>query len=419
MAESRARSAVGCEQQHGLADFEPMLLARNKGDVASGAALESRVCYVLGTATAIPVAYPSEPFYWFALIVAIFGIAAARPPRERVVLLFVYLAIGAVSTIITEYQHLASLTRSLPIALGSVLVISGFGFQDRESFIRGYCYMMTVLAILIIFAYIQLGIFSDTWQTFVYPEKRLWGEPYFPDWPNFLAFGLGLAAVIAVAVLRQNTIGALCLAASILTTSRMALVALVVVSIIWTRNIIRQHGILASLTILFSVLISIGLILWEYAVAVVDTFDVLYSSGYVDRLLKLGDRSTIWSRSFEIFAQHPLLGIGAVPLDETIGLPSSSIHNSYLEVTLRFGILGLVAWLFLFLPSFRSLKKHKGLIAVFLFIAVSAFFNNVLKHPHYLVLYGVLLAIGTMGSAVETESRRTSDDQTKHNDMSA
>jgi len=397
---------------------DPMLLSFPKPSMSDVVALESRACFLLGLAVAVPVAYPSEPYYWFAFIVALFGLASSRPPKERLVLLFVFLAIGAVSTVATEYQHLASLSRSLPIALGSILVLAGFGFRDRESFVRGYCYMMAAIAALIVFTYLHLGLLSETWQTFIYPDKRLWGEPYFPDWPNFLAFGLGLAAIIAVSLLGLNSIGILCLTAAILTTSRMALVALAVLSVIWMRTIVREHGLFALFLLIGGALTTVSLILWDFAVALAEYYDAIVSTGYGDRLLKLGDRSAIWARSLEILNQHPLLGIGAVPLDESIGLPSSSIHNSYLEVTLRFGVLGLVTWFFLFLPSLRALQDNKGLIPVFLFVAISALFNNVLKHPHYLVMYGVLLAIGSSSSVMRDTLRREQAERVRRKEIS-
>jgi O-antigen ligase len=274
-----------------------------------------------------------------------------------------------------------------------------------------------VWAILVIAVYFQLGIFLDTWQTFIYPEKRLWGEPYFPDWPNFLAFGLGLAAVISVSMLRLNMMGALCLLASVMTTSRMALVALVVLSVVWLRSVSKNHGNAAVLGIVLGLLIAIWIMLWDLAVALTGSLDTVAATGYFDRLFKLGDRSVIWMESAEIFAQNPLLGIGAIPLDESIGLSSSSIHNSYLEVTIRYGILGLVAWIFLFLPTAESLRNHKGLLSVFLFIAISAFFNNVLRHPHYLIMYGVLLALGSTITSGTRATAIRSGDRLRHQEQ--
>lgn len=352
----------------------------------------ARVSLSCGALTAIPIAYPVEPFYWFAILPSVLLLLAARIPTERLILLLAFIIIGIASTLLTNSQNHVSLVRAVPILLATVIVLAGYGVSDRMQFVRAYCVTMAIWAVLVVFAWLSLGISAHGWRAFVYPELRLWGSAWFPDWPNFLAFGMGLAAILAACTLRMHVLSSLCLVGALLTTSRMAVLALALVGLHWVSCLLQRRRGPATLFAGSCLVAVVILANWSEVRLLWHQFNALLDSGLLARLVKFGDRAQIWSVSADFIARNPLLGIGALPLDEHIGLPSSSIHNSYLDVLVRTGILGLIAWLMLFFPSARSIAANKSLVYAFAFFALSAFFNNVLKHPHYMLVYGVLLA---------------------------
>jgi len=354
---------------------------------------ERRLSAFLGFVIGIPVAVPSEPFYWLALGAAGLVLSVARLPRDRLAAFAALLLIGCISTLVSYRADLGSLVRSLPSLLSIAIVLCGFGVPDRLAFLRGFCTAMLLWAMLVILAFFATGVYQDSWRVFVVPELRLWGEGLFPDWPNFLAFGLALSGLISLYVLRNHVVAHICLLAAVLTTSRMALLGVAIALVYYAVTAVRRHGLQVVLFLVLLVAFGVFFLLADRpAHTVAAFFDLWLNPAYLDRLTKIGDRQEIWEVSADLFADAPLLGIGSVPLDQGIGITSSSIHNSYLDVLLRFGLLGFVFWLLLVLPSPRLLSSAPFLIPLFVFFLVSALFNNVLRHPHYLFLYGVLLA---------------------------
>jgi O-antigen ligase len=130
--------------------------------------------------------------------------------------------------------------------------------------------------------------------------------------------------------------------AMILTGSRTALLAIIpgviyiIASLHRLKLVYRYIGF-----ILFITLIIFGIsIIPQATLARLETIGSSISSG------DLGGRGAIWSRSFQIFFDHPLVGIGSgsTVAPDQVG---SFSHNTFLSILVELGIIGEVIFLIL------------------------------------------------------------------------
>jgi len=109
------------------------------------------------------------------------------------------------------------------------------------------------------------------------------------------------------------------------------------------------------------------------------------------------NRIPLWNYSLNLISENPIFGYGInqtrLLLKTNEGL--NSLHNTYLEVLLTSGIVGLVLYLtFLILIFILSLKisfymKEPRLIMLFVILVISSLSNNTL-HIGYLIIYLVV-----------------------------
>lgn len=78
-------------------------------------------------------------------------------------------------------------------------------------------------------------------------------------------------------------------------------------------------------------------------------------------------RTVIWSTSFRIFLDHPLVGIGFGSFNQFyelyLKIPSQIFghtHNDFLNVAVNAGIIGLIPFVWLWITIWRTLKKKYG-----------------------------------------------------------
>ena len=91
-------------------------------------------------------------------------------------------------------------------------------------------------------------------------------------------------------------------------------------------------------------------------------------SGSVSRLLTtddeisegtLNNRTTYWARSFEIWGDHPVNGVGAGAFaseNEAIGGVAGVAHNAFISITVELGAVGIVLWLTMLGAAVRGLR---------------------------------------------------------------
>lgn len=349
--------------------------------------------WLAGWCLGFPVAYPVEPFYPIAF--AVFAAMIWRRPvslvRLGAVCLFFFAL--AVATMASSVPELVSPARLFYISAGMLLFLFGYSIRDHRAFANGFCNAMALIAAAIVVLFVVQGVYLQGSALFVVPELRLWGDGYFPDWPNFIGFGLGAAALMAVLWLRRIGLGALLATAAVLTTSRTPLIAVALLlaslPLVYARDWRLVSRVLAFCAVIGAAIVFAG---WAWMTGW-PASELSIDDQLATRLVKFGDRDGVWSRAFELMADN-WLGLGAVALDDSIGIPSSSIHNSYFDVLLRAGVLGLSAWLLAVLPyRWRSLGWRTWLLVAYFLVA--SLFNNILKHPHYIMLFSVVAIAGT------------------------
>jgi hypothetical protein len=348
--------------------------------------------WLAGWCLGFPVAYPAEPFYPIAF--AVFAAMIWRRPislvRLGAVCLFFFAL--AVATMTSSVPELVSAPRLFYIAAGMLLFLFGYSIRDHRAFADGFCNAMGLIALAIVAMFFVRGIYQQGSALFVVPELRLWGDEIFPDWPNFIGFGLGAAALMAVLWLDRVWLGALLATAAVLTTSRTPLIAVALIlaslPLIYARDWRPASRMLAFCAVIGAAIVFAA---WVW-IAGWPGSELSIDEQLAARLVKFGDRDGVWSRAIELLGNN-YLGLGAVALDDSIGIPSSSIHNSYFDVLLRAGVLGLLAWLLVVLPyRWRDLGWRTWLLVAYFLVA--SLFNNILKHPHHIMLFSVVAVAG-------------------------
>jgi O-antigen ligase len=125
--------------------------------------------------------------------------------------------------------------------------------------------------------------------------------------------------------------------AIILTGGRTSIIAIIPVGIfmIGTRQIKVERKILIFVILLVSFLVMYPFI----------PQSVISRIGTVGNSISeadLGGRVTMWWKSIEVLAQHPILGIGSGAIDRTIG---GAVHNTLISVITETGFVGIILFL--------------------------------------------------------------------------
>lgn len=104
-----------------------------------------------------------------------------------------------------------------------------------------------------------------------------------------------------------------------------------------------------------------------------------------------GSRSRIWSAAWETWKQNPMgIGHGSFVQDQVYG-GGVQTHNDYLTALVEQGIVGLAVLLFLGLMVYRMGGRLTR--AAMVFVAVSAFFHDVLNFRHIWIFMAVAIAL--------------------------
>ncbi|WP_264075506.1 O-antigen ligase family protein [Rhodopseudomonas palustris] len=162
------------------------------------------------------------------------------------------------------------------------------------------------------------------------------------------------------------------------------------VAILSSWHVIFRHQRHPAILVLAA---SAALIGWGALVVVVIAMKGTINSEFLARLLLISDRLTILWSSLRLMFDSPLIGVGGILLDYQVGhLGAASFHNSYLEVAVRTGVLGLSIYLPMILLPLFLLRWSDRLVPIILFVLVGSMFQNLLRHPHIAIVFSVLIA---------------------------
>lgn len=352
------------------------------------------LAYWLGCFAAMPISYPEVPYYLLAFgILGICGVTLivrmSRPLNDIAVYAaavgILMCAIAIVSSLLSPYQELLGPARIGTTSFFYLFFICGLAVANPERFFRGFVDALALQAALVVIASIFYLPWSAGALVFSVPEFRLWGAGLFPDWPNFYAAMLCMAFIAAIALQGRWSIGLLCLAAAFLTTSRTVFLA---VGILLTWYVVFRH----RRHVAIRMVVVLGAIIGVFGLGIVLMSGAL-DSELSSRLLLISDRMEIFWSSIDLLLKTPLTGVGGVLLDYRVGnLGAASFHNSYLEVAVRTGLIGLAIYLpLIFLPLFL-LRWSDGLIPLVVFVLAGSLFQNLLRHPHIAIVFSIMIA---------------------------
>lgn len=343
--------------------------------------------WMAGALLGVPIAYPKVPFYWLGF--AAFAFALLTVPFRRInenprlVLTVLGLCVAAViSNLLSPYMYVREPGRFLLTCSYYLFFLFGLLAWDHEQPVLaglGSAILLQACAVIAMstvhFAW-PLGLLNWT-----QPELRLWGAPWFPDWPNFYAILLSVGFLLFLLHFRQPLAAAICLLAACLTTSRSVLLALVI-ALAWLAFTGERRLRLMRLAVLAIPLVAGGAVLGLLII------NSAHFQDFVERMSLLSDREDIWESSWRLFSGHPWFGVGGVMLDESVGHTGfASFHNSYGEILVRHGLVGFALWAFMLFAYAGRVRKSHGCTSILLFLLVSAVFQNTLRHPHLFMMF--------------------------------
>ncbi len=353
-----------------------------------------------GVLLGLPVSYPDVPYYWAAfavMVIALFTTPLDRLNRSPGLALCVLALCGVatLSNLLSPYAYVREPARFLTSSVFYLFFMVGLLAWDRA---RELMAGLAAAILLQALAVLALSVVKFRWSVGVLnwtvPELRLWGSPWFPDWPNFYAILLSTGFLLFLLHYRRWLPAGICMAAGILTTSRSVYLALAI-GIAWLalsgrglRGVLRAVGV-AAITVLAAMAL----------VRVLAGADGL--GELIERMSVLSDREEIWASSLRLFTHNPWLGLGGVTLDESVGHTGhASFHNSFAEVLVRHGVIGFALYLALLsIYATRVRAGHAG-CAVLLFYLLTALFQNTLRHPHFFMMFS-FFAIAAIPKARE------------------
>lgn len=343
--------------------------------------VKSKLDFFLGILVAVPVKYPDEPYYWFAMLAMLMASSRIVLSRDNIVYFYAVMLLSVLSIFANIYSPFF-LEVNYISALASALVFYFFLFRycinDVEGFLSGFLFVAKIYAIAVILMFFILKPYSSSENFFVSSEARMWASGYLPEWPN--VFCVFLVVSFFVFVIRcMNFWAFICILSALLTTSRMAVLGFGLFLVFLFLRASWRNKIVFLLIFIFSMIV-----LYYYFSDNTRVLDYLEH-----RLFKTGDRQIIFDTLYSVFIAHPF-GVGNLSF-ESLNSAYVSYHSSFLKIAVRYGFLSFLVFIFLVFPR----RIHKNLLSYsnlpLLFFIIVGVVQDMLLHLHFILLYGVFL----------------------------
>jgi O-antigen ligase len=259
-----------------------------------------------------------------------------------------------------------------------------------------------------IFATFALPTTFSAFLAMILPLGAALGIAHRKDWRILAAIAAGLLLIIAAIVQAKSHGGPVALLAAVVVT---------LLILLRKRRAVVLWGIIGALVLGAVVLLAVGALrgnfLWDLAAH--------------DSPIRL--RWNLWAAGFEMWTHNWLLGIGLgnfhigfLPFLGPGVLPTKYLHNTYLQLPIELGLLGLVAMIAVVGLLLRRLWREFGkiernggiradpvriglLVGVLTFLFVNGI--EIVLYFHSLGLLGAFLVGLLMGRRVEGESEET------------
>jgi len=194
--------------------------------------------------------------------------------------------------------------------------------------------------------------------------------------------------------------------AIILTGSRTSIIAVIpfTIFLIGTQRIKFERKLLIFIVLLVSMLIFLPLV----PQAVIQRIGTV---GQSIAAADMGGRVTMWRKSIEVLAQHPVLGVGGGAVDDMIG---GAVHNTFLSVAAETGIVGLVLFLaILGLVVYEAFKLPKRISALWLAIFMTWLIGIVSLSWEFRKVTWILLSFMIIESSLWSQAKEEPKEEKK------
>lgn len=333
--------------------------------------------WVLGFLTAIPFAYPKEPFYWIVIILFFLGLYRFKAPEGGFKYILIVLLLICYVNLVNIFNGVYNLS-VFGTCLSISLLLFRYIVKNTDEYFKGLSFVTTIYAFATFVFFIILKPYTNGLFMFINSDYRMWADGYLIEWPNVFCAFLVIGGFIQV-LYDNKKLAYTHFSAAILTTSRTALLAVIIYALF---TLSKKRSISKYI---YSMVIIAVLLLVYFTFNSDDTFNSLI----FDRLIKTSDRGEIYSALIDSFLEN-VFGIGNVPFEQ-IDAQFESYHSSYLKVLSRYGVIGLLLWLFLTYPK-NLFKKHNLSVNMpIIFIMLCGIVQDFMFHMHILALYSVLL----------------------------
>jgi O-antigen ligase len=194
--------------------------------------------------------------------------------------------------------------------------------------------------------------------------------------------------------------------AIILTGSRTSIIAIIpfTIFLIGTQRIKFERKILIFMILFVSLLIFLPFV----------PPAVIHRIGTVGQSIAsadMGGRVTMWKKSIEVLAQHPLLGVGGGAVDHMIG---GAVHNTFLAVAAETGIVGLLLFLaILGLVVYEAIRLPKTISALWLAIFMTWLIGIVSLSWEFRKVTWILLSFMIIESSLCRQADEEEKDENK------
>ena len=346
----------------------------------------SRVDFIsclVGILIAIPWAYPADPIYitpfiGLILLVAIGKTRARSGWRFKTLCAIILLIYGSILNLLIANSVDSAISH---IGFSAILALSFVYFlaSRPRDILLGFSFVMLGLSVYMICLIFSLGFFPDYLSLKIFgSNQRRFLADYIMGWPNVFAT-MQIMAAFFFRECKFKYFSLFIAMSSLLTTSRSSILGIILFLLPEFDS--GRRFLSARSVICLSILAMATFALLHY-----------FPDDFIaNRLAKVDDRSTIYSFLIEKFAGNPF-GFGSVDI-ESLGANFSyvSYHNSFLKISIRYGVFGLVFFVLLLLPvKFKRLLSRRYVPAFYLLLV--SFFQDFILQANLFVIYFVLLA---------------------------
>jgi O-antigen ligase len=340
-------------------------------------------------------------------LTAVFSIPLVKPWLS-------FIGVVIVSALVTRFTLSASLEVIIKLIDFFLLYLVGYLLAEEIGFKKFLQWMFVILLVPGLAAMVQIGSLTRLSGTFVHSNALAF--------TSLIAVGSLFLLVSLIKdkkiILRWQLITVWLLIVLILTFTRSAWVGLAIVSGIWIiyyrRKLIVPGFVLVAL---------LAVIYPAFSKTVNDSYGInLNQTSLIQRLQPEEDvsgssvawRLRIWGETLPAVWRRPWLGYGPgsfpgirrnLILYET-DLAGLEAHNDYLRLAIEVGLIGLLAYVWLYINILRNLLKLKnlknkkiiiGICALVIAIMVVSFSDNVLRDAPVEWMFWSLIGV-TMAS---------------------